>query len=45
MVATVPRTSVLGYVQVAPTGLDLQIQVLTQTRKGWESIPKSIGAP
>jgi len=28
---TQPRTDVLGYFQVAPTGLDLQIMVLTQT--------------
>jgi len=30
---SVPRTSVLGYFQVAPTGLELQIRVLTQTLK------------
>jgi transposase len=28
-----------------PTGLDLARAVLTQTRKGWGTIPKMIGAP
>ena len=31
LLRSVPRTSVLGYIQVAPTGLELQIRVLTQT--------------
>jgi len=30
---SVLRTSVLGYIQIAPTGLELQSRVLTQTLK------------